>query len=244
MLEVLNSYKFTPGLIPTVMVIVLLPLFIKLGFWQIDRGDQKLELKNQFVADSKRSAELVDVEVLDKFASEQAFSIKKIRVGGSFGDQVILLDNRIYNGAAGYYVFALYDVEGLKLLVNTGWIKANPDRGIYPEIKFTSEVELTGLLKKAPYSGVAFGNTPVEVLSKDVARVQSINITQLEEFTGDDIYPYVLRLDKEILPKLIVDWPEVKFDSNKHYGYAFQWFSFAVVLIVLYVWLNLHRTEK
>ncbi len=33
--------RFRPGLVPTLMVAMLLPLLVSLGFWQLSRGAEK-----------------------------------------------------------------------------------------------------------------------------------------------------------------------------------------------------------
>ena len=41
-------YLFSPGLVPSVMVVLGLPVLIALGFWQLDRAEQKGELVAAF----------------------------------------------------------------------------------------------------------------------------------------------------------------------------------------------------
>ena len=35
------------------------------------------------------------------------------------------------------------------------------------------------------------------------------------------------------------DWPQAASDVHKHYGYAFQWFALAALIVALYVWFQL-----
>ncbi|WP_277302707.1 SURF1 family cytochrome oxidase biogenesis protein, partial [Pseudomonas viridiflava] len=40
--------RFAPGLWPTLIVLLLLPVLISLGFWQLERGEQKRSMLSQY----------------------------------------------------------------------------------------------------------------------------------------------------------------------------------------------------
>ena len=50
-----------------------------------------------------------------------------------------------------------------------------------------------------------------------------------------EVFPYVLRLDRESPAALTVDWRVVNVQPDKHTGYAVQWFAMAAVLAVFYI---------
>jgi surfeit locus 1 family protein len=43
---------------------------------------------------------------------------------------------------------------------------------------------------------------------------------------------------------LLRQWPRPAADVHKHYGYAFQWFSLAALILGLYVWFQLIRPRR
>jgi surfeit locus 1 family protein len=43
---------------------------------------------------------------------------------------------------------------------------------------------------------------------------------------------------------LLRDWPAPAADVHKHYGYAFQWFALAALILGLYVWFQLLRPRR
>ena len=47
--------RFRPGVIPTVVVALLLPLLVSLGFWQLSRGAEKTALLASYA--ERRAAE-------------------------------------------------------------------------------------------------------------------------------------------------------------------------------------------
>ena len=48
----------------------------------------------------------------------------------------LLLDNRVHDGQAGYEILTAFRVAGVerRLIVNRGWIKADPDRRVLPDV--------------------------------------------------------------------------------------------------------------
>ena len=40
--------RFRPGIAPTLVVLVLLPLMVGLGFWQLSRGHEKQRLVDRY----------------------------------------------------------------------------------------------------------------------------------------------------------------------------------------------------
>ncbi|RUQ45461.1 SURF1 family protein, partial [Corynebacterium pseudodiphtheriticum] len=89
--------RFRPGIAPTLVVLVLLPLMVGLGFWQLARGHEKQLLVDRYaerrVADPISSAQLGDM-------ADPAFH--RVRLRGQFdGEHSVLLDNRMRDGRAG-----------------------------------------------------------------------------------------------------------------------------------------------
>jgi surfeit locus 1 family protein len=55
---------------------------------------------------------------------------------------------------------------------------------------------------------------------------------------------YQLLLDADQANGYLRDWKAIPVGPEKNYGYAFQWFSFAVVTLVFYVILNVRWTRQ
>ena len=58
--------RFRPGIAPTLVVLVLLPLMVFLGFWQLSRGQEKQALLQSYA--ERRAAPPISVEQLDGVA--------------------------------------------------------------------------------------------------------------------------------------------------------------------------------
>ncbi len=120
---------FRPGIVPSLVVAVLVPLMVCLGFWQLSRGEHKRVLMENYaerrVAPPMDSTELVHT-------SDPAF--RPVTLQGQFDvEHSILLDNRQHDGKVGVELLQpfLDHRTGLWLLVNRGWLPW-PDRRTPP----------------------------------------------------------------------------------------------------------------
>jgi surfeit locus 1 family protein len=52
----------------------------------------------------------------------------------------------------------------------------------------------------------------------------------------EPLYPYSVRLDADSTGALTTHWPLLNVSSDKHHGYAVQWFSMATALFLIYIW--------
>jgi surfeit locus 1 family protein len=104
--------------------------FIKLGFWQLDRKDEKIKL-------IMKKAELNESQgILPSDISSATESGTPVVLKGAFDKKVILLlDNKILDGVVGFEVLQLFrDASGLNFLVNRGFVPAARTRSENPEI--------------------------------------------------------------------------------------------------------------
>lgn len=236
----MTQWRFRPGLASTVMVILLFPVLVSLGRWQLDRGEQKKMLAAQF--ESNRQAAvwpLTSAVQLDR----QDQPGRAVVISGSFEPRSILLDNRTRDGKPGYEVLTPFRLrDGSRVLVARGFI-ATADRVKAPEIATpTGELTLQGRLGKAPVSGVRLNRSEeVEMISATLRRVQRLDRDILNRALGHRVPDDVIYLDPAAPNGYDRRWPEFTTDVGRHQAYAVQWFAMAGVLLLLYVKINLRR---
>lgn len=91
---------FRPGLLPTLVVLGLLPVLLWLGTWQLQRADEKRALLASYEA--RRGAEPVSPGQLEGLRDP---AYVRVRLHGRFDQRhTLLLDNRLRNGQAGVEV--------------------------------------------------------------------------------------------------------------------------------------------
>lgn len=210
--------------------IVLLPLLIGLGFWQLDRAEQKQEL-----LDSWQQA--IPSQVLPLEQEMTRGSYNAVTLKGVFDrERYFLLDNRVRKGRAGYEVVALFTADsGRNVLVNLGWVLASLDRGVLPEVEVPKGLQtISGSIRVVEKNFVLRGDDlaedqwPKVIQQLDVEKISSRLVTSLDALE--------LRLTEPLVSGLDLNWPLVNMKPEKHLGYAFQWFAMAFALMCLLIW--------
>ena len=107
----------------------------------------------------------------------------------------------------------------------------------------TVSVTVRGRLDELPTAGLASGRA-APALTGAWPRVTSFpSPTELEAAAGSRLEPRVLLMDAAEPTGYRRDWRPFGRGPEMHFGYALQWWSFGVLLLVLYVVLNTKRRD-
>ena len=238
----LGSYTFSPKLIPTVVTLLLLTLLYSLGQWQLSRAQAKDSLKQQI--ESRRLNRPIELDLLPENKDDKQFV--PVTITGHFNvSKSFLLDNKVMNMNAGFNVVTPFELEnGRWVLVNRGWIPRTKYRADLPEFETPTEVQtLTGFVR-TPYDKVFMLQEQQYDVRQWPVIIQSVNIAELEKVVGVKFATYVVKLDEESAAGFNRHWPALKLDSNKHIGYAVQWFALFIALLSIYIIVNTKRTKN
>jgi surfeit locus 1 family protein len=75
--------------------------------------------------------------------------------------------------------------------------------------------------------------------------VQQLELTQLEQRLGYPLLPVVVLLDKADEHGFVREWkPVYDVPPDKHRAYAMQWFTLALVLLLIYLGVNSKRISN
>jgi hypothetical protein len=72
---------------------------------------------------------------------------------------------------------------------------------------------------------------------------QNLTIERFARFKGLAMQPIVIEQAGNPDDGLVRDWPRPDFGISKHYGYAVQWFSFCGLIIFLYGYFHVRRSD-
>lgn len=233
-------YRFRPSLIPTLATLALLPLLVSLGFWQLDRAEEKRALQAEYDARSRDEPVLIGSGVQ---AAEDLRFHKVVAHGRYDPEYEILLDNRVHRGQPGYYVITplkLRDSD-VRVLVNRGWVPLGESRTRLPDIATPQgEQEITGvatvpLERRFSLGGEApRGRWQVVWPYLDLARYAGA--------VPFPIQPVVVLLDPaSTAGGFVREWARLDTGIATHQGYAFQWFTLALALATIYLFVNLEK---
>jgi cytochrome oxidase assembly protein ShyY1 len=219
----LNSYKSKI----LIFAIIFAPITFSLGLWQIERAAEKDNIIEKFNELQNNPHKPINTE--DKFANWEPISSY-----GTFTQYIILEDNALLDGQAGYKVYQYFRFEeNSGVFVNRGFIARGRLKNEVPEITTPSGQFL--IKGSALYKN---SNAFVKNIEESDKRIiQEFNIGLISnvypELRADNIRPYIFNLDKNDQFKFKEIEKPINMSSDKHIGYAIQWFGLCLVLIVL-----------
>ena len=240
------------------LTLVSVGILIKLGLWQLDRGNEKLRYEQQLSQRAMQPSKPLDA-VLNEWREASVGTQQPVSpstLNGLKADVelvkssglILLLDNQINQGTVGYVIYMLGEVQtqnGRKqLLIDLGFVAASSDRRELPEIgKITLPTEMSGRLYTRSVNPLS---QELGLENMTPKRIQNINIEALTQYTGQEVLPFIFQPQSlDSLPYEML-WRPTAMKSEKHFGYSFQWFVMAAVLLSLmlligYRYLKKHR---
>jgi surfeit locus 1 family protein len=225
--------------IPALVVLCILPLLIALGFWQLDRAEQKrafLDRQKQGMA--APALQLTAATPEDK----EALRYRPAAANGHYdAGRQILIDNQVAEGKAGYFVLTPFILDGSEkaILVNRGWIPASRDRKVLPDLTLRNNpAQVIGRINHFPSVGIKLDGADQPTAGWP-AVVQVADSAVLSARLGYPLFPFMLELDKQAPEGYRREWREAKvMPPEQHVAYALQWFGLAAALALLFVWYS------
>ena len=234
-----GRWVFAPTLWPTLAALFFFVLTFWLGNWQSGRAEEKRVMQARVDAAMREPPVHVGAAAVDRASVLD----RRIEVTGRFDDaHTILLDNRVHQGRAGYHVLTPLRIEGgtRALLVNRGWMPAGPDRSHLPHPPVAAgTVHLEGRAVEPHSRYVELGDA-----SPQGRLWQNLDFERYAAQLGQPLQPVLLLQTSPQPDGLIRDWPRPDTGVATHVGYAFQWYSLATTLVVLWLALNLRRASR
>lgn len=231
--------RFAPGWPLWLFTLAFLPLLLSLGVWQLDRAEQKRALS----ARMEQQRQLPAVPLND-LPSDTLLPWRALQLTGHFDPQHIwLLDNRTRNGQAGLEVLQLFhDQPGDRpLIVNRGWL-AWPDRRHLPAVPMAEgNLQLQAEALPPPGDGFRLQGGSTSGWPKLITHADP---EVLASQAGLPDLPLMARLQPGSPGALRLDWPAMPMTATKHTGYAVQWFTLALALLILFIWAGLRPAHR
>ncbi len=217
------------------LIIVVTAACIRLGFWQLERLEQRqAEIQRVEAKLDNPPVKVATTVIAPAFAYQPAFAV------GEFDTQdQILIENQSLDGQPGFHLVTplrLVRAEGA-ILVDRGWIPFEDGiEGNLGQFNVSGMVEVKGILipsvEQPDWSFLADpapepGEAPLQTwrfLTVDLIRRQvdfplaALILVQTEALEDGPALP---RPD-----------PRIDLDEGPHLGYAIQWFAFASIAII------------
>ena len=237
----LSKYRFRPRLIPTLATLVMLPILLRLGFWQLDRAQQKHALQADY--DARIAAPPVSLGGQLWNAADARF--RRIELKGYYETTYqILLDNRVHMGAVGYYVITPLRVphSDVRVLVNRGWVPIGHDRQHLPTIQTPVDEQTVVGVATVPSKRFFTLMDPGPVTGEWPTVWENLDMPRYRQAVPFPVQPVLLLLDpKSPAAGFVREWARLDTGMAVNQSYAFQWFSLAVALLGIYLLVNTRR---
>ena len=80
-----------------------------------------------------------------------------------------------------------------------------------------------------------------QMLADFPAIVQRIDVEKMNAALGERVYPLVIRLEADQFGALPRYWPSTVMSPEKHKGYAIQWFSMALAVLIAWLFFSFSK---
>ena len=212
----------------------------RLGWWQLDRAAEKRAIQAGLEAGEK-AAPLSASALLEAPPPLH----RRVRLRGEWlADRTVLLDNRPMHGRPGFYAVTPLRLEGRQdiVLVQRGWLGFDAQqRNRAPAVATAAGmVEIEGRVAIAPTRLYQLGEAGSGAIR------QNLDPSAFARETGLAVLPLAVlqTVGSNADDNLPRDWPTPDLGLSKHYGYAFQWFALAALILGLYVWFQILRPRR
>jgi cytochrome oxidase assembly protein ShyY1 len=228
--------------IPFVAATLLVLLGIALGQWQTRRAVEKETNEAKLLV--REAAPLL---VLDGRAGAiDDIEYRRVTVQGGFvRDWAVYLDNRPYQGVAGFYVLMPFKIAGsdTHILVQRGWTPRNPvDRARLQALSTPlGRIEVQGLIRRHPGKLLQLGH-PAAL--RPNAIVQNLDLAEFAQASKLALQPFLLEQLSDTHDSLVRDWPRPSSGADRNRGYAFQWYGLAAMAALFFIVTGFRRGTK
>lgn len=235
--------RFRFRLIPCIATILVMALGIALGNWQERRAAEKTALQTE-LNEGSRQAPLV----LTGGTSDVPQEFRRVSLRGQFVSGFpVFLDNRPYQGRAGYILVMPFKIEGADqyVLVARGWLpRAAGAVGQLPAYRTpVGSSLLEGSIRLRLGHVMQLGTAAPLVPG---AMVQNLTVAEVARASKLPLLPFFIEQSgpHSAGDTLVRDWPAPALGVEKHRAYAFQWYALATMALFFFVITGCRRDPR
>lgn len=214
--------------LPALLILLVVAVTVRLGFWQLDRAHQKEALADSIARYEQAPARVLDAQPIALHDIE----FHRVRAVGRFlPAHAVYLDNRPYHDQPGFYVVMPLELPGGGyVLVNRGWLPRNiADRTAIEAFPTPAgEVTIEGIARADASRAFELG----EGGSAANQRIrQNLDVAEYARETGLPLQPFVIQQTNDSGDRLVRDWPAPTLGVERNYGYMAQWWAMAAAAV-------------
>jgi surfeit locus 1 family protein len=240
-----SNYIFRPTWLGTLLTILCIPVFIKLGLWQYHKAEQKQALQALFDSYSHAGP----VQLPSAIADPAQWRYRQVEVAGKFEPRYqILLDNQVENTQVGYHVITPLQLKSSNryVLIDRGWIPAQANHCDLPVFDTPAgEQKIVGQVWIPSPKFYSLETSEQQKNRQWQALWQNMDMKRYATSVPFEVLPVVIRLDAQSSAGgFSRDWPKPAERIETNLGYAYQWFGFAVAAVVIYLVVSFKKLNS
>ena len=210
----------------------LILLMLNLGFWQLNRLEDKKNFNSVLRAHTSAPIQTLDQAVPATWEKDTSEWIRVSLTGTYDSTKAVTIINRSQDGTAGYNSAVPFtSLSNRTILVNRGFVPLVMSTPTIP----AGKIEIVGYLR-ASQSRSALG--PIDSTKAGNTEFQRFDIPLISSNVGGNLEPMFLQLIQES-PATKSPWPAIvqlpPLDNGTHFSYALQWFFFCLVAFAAWV---------
>ncbi|MGW7197723.1 SURF1 family cytochrome oxidase biogenesis protein [Streptomyces chryseus] len=229
----------------TLLMLVLIPTMVELGFWQLHRHEHRVA-QNALISGNLRAKPLAVGDITSPGHTVPRDDYwRRVTATGTYdtAHEVVVRRRTDADDQVGFHVLTpLIMDDGRAVLVNRGWVPFGADQQAYPKVPAApgGEVTVTGRLKADETTA---GSGIKDLSGLPPRQVMLINSEQQANALGRPVLGGYIEQTEPVpagpKPQLV---PDPDADSiGPHMAYAVQWWLFAAAVPV--GWVVLVRRE-
>ena len=191
-------------------------------------------------------AEFVPVNANVLVPTQTPEEFRRVIAEGEFiSSWAVYLDNRPYQGKAGFYLLMPFKLAGSEqsVLVLRGWFPRDAsDRERIPTIAVPKGViRLEGRVRTTTGKLMQLGEAAA---LQPGAIAQNVDIADFARASKLSLQTFIIEQTNDAADDLVRDWPTPSVGIDTHKGYAFQWYALAFVAAVFFLLTGFKRASK
>lgn len=230
-------------IVSTILVLAAMTVMARLGVWQLDRLEQRRAFNARVIAQTGQPLLVLSGEALDADLANMEY--RAVVVEGVYDhSQEVALRNQAWGNDIGVHLLTPLIIDGSDraVLVDRGWVPVedftNTDWSQYAE---PGKVRVSGMIR-ASSSRPDWGSRTDPTPSPGEGPLKLwyfANVAQIAEQVSVPLLPVYIQQEPVTnnadlsLPFRAL--PELDITEGPHMGYALQWFTFATILGVGYL---------
>ena len=226
--------------IPASLIVATLALLISLGFWQLDRANEKRAIEDQIA-----NANSFDIELVTSVEFLKDREYYHVRLQGSYvGDKQFVYDNQIVDQVSGYYVLTPLVLKGdsKAVLINRGFIPWNGRRDKLADIDISEKLTEVKVQISKPVKRMELEAS--EIAGEFPVLIQALDLDDMSTIAALDFINVVGLLSPESENGFVRQWEPYTGSIERHIGYAIQWFLMALVLAFIGIRMALKQRNN